>query len=49
MMNGLARFLYAYQDKISDDIFKEKLGEVSIKELTKMARDRRTGVGGRRN
>ena len=43
MMNGLARFLYAYQEKISDDIFKEKLGEVSIKELTKMARDRRTG------
>lgn len=43
MMNGLARFLYAYSDKISDEIFKEKLGEVSIKELTKTAKERRAG------
>ena len=43
MMNGLARFLYAYPNKISDDVFKEKLGEVSIKELTKTAKERRAG------
>ena len=43
MMNGLARFLYAYPDKISDEVFKEKLGEVSIKELTKTAKERRAG------
>lgn len=43
MMNGLARFLYAYPGKISDEVFKEKLGEVSIKELTKTAKERRAG------
>ena len=43
MMNGLARFLYAYPDKISDEVFKEKLGEVSIKELSKTAKERRAG------
>ena len=43
MMNGLARFLYAFQDRVVDTIFKEKLGEVSIKELTKSAKERRAG------
>ncbi len=43
MLNGLARFLYAYQDKVNDGVYKEKLGEVSIKELTKLARERRAG------
>lgn len=43
MMNGLARFLYAYPGKISDEVFKEKLGEISIKELTKTAKERRAG------
>lgn len=43
MLNGVARFLFSYQDKISDPVFKEKLGEVSIKELTKMAKERRAG------
>jgi len=43
MMNGLARFLYAYPGKISDEVFKEKLGEVSIKELSKTAKERRAG------
>ena len=33
MMNGLARFLNAYGDAVKDDIFKEKLGRISIKEL----------------
>ena len=43
MLNGVARFLFSYQDKISDNVFKEKLGEISIKELTKMAKERRAG------
>ena len=36
-------FLYAYPGKISDEVFKEKLGEVSIKELSKTAKERRAG------
>ena len=43
MLNGLARFLYSYQDKINDTVYKEKLGVYSIKELTKMAKERRAG------
>ena len=43
MMNGLARFLYAYDGKVNDDTFKEKLGEVSVKDISKLARERRAG------
>ncbi len=43
IMNGIARLLYAYQDSIKDEIFKAKLGEVSIKEISKTAKERRAG------
>ena len=43
MLNGLARFLNTYQDKVNDTVFKEKLGEISIKELSKIAKERRAG------
>ena len=43
MMNGLARFLNAYGDAVKDDVFKEKLGRISIKELSRTAKDRRSG------
>ena len=43
MLNGLARFLDSYQDKVNDSAYKEKLGVYSIKELTKMAKERRAG------
>ena len=40
IMNGLARFLYSYQDKVNESIFKEKLGVISIKEMKKKAKKR---------
>jgi len=43
ILNGLARLLYAYQDDIKDDVFKAKLGEISIKEISKTAKERRAG------
>ena len=43
IMNGMARFLYSYQDKVSETVFKEKLGVISIKELTKTAKERKAG------
>ena len=43
MMNGLARLLNAFGDNLKDEIFKCKLGEVSIKELTRTAKERRAG------
>lgn len=36
-------FLNAYGDAIKDDVFKEKLGRISIKELARTAKDRRSG------
>lgn len=43
MLNGLARLLNAFGDDIKDDIFKEKLGRVSTKQLSREAKDRRVG------
>lgn len=43
IMNGIARLLYAYGETIKDSVFKEKLGETSIKEVTKLAKERRAG------
>ena len=43
IMNGLARFLYAFDDKINETAFKEKLGSISVKALAKTAKERRAG------
>ncbi len=43
MMNGMARLINAYGDHLKDDIFKEKLGRVSIKQISQTAKERRAG------
>ncbi len=43
MLNGVARLVCCYGDDLKDDLFKEKLGNVSVKELSRTARDRRAG------
>jgi hypothetical protein len=43
MLNGVARILNAYGDAVKDNTFKAKLGQISIKELTRTARDRQRG------
>lgn len=43
MLNGIARLVAAYEDKLKDDRFKEKLGRVSLKELVRSAKERRSG------
>ena len=43
IMNGIVRLLYAYGPGIKDDVFREKLGIVSIKDITKLAKERRAG------
>ncbi len=35
--------IIAYGDKLKDDVFKEKLGSISIKELTRTTKERRAG------
>lgn len=36
-------FLHAFGDAIKEDVFKEKLGIISIKEISKTAKERRAG------
>ena len=43
MMNGVARLIHCFGDDMKDDLFAEKLGRISIKELSRTARDRRAG------
>lgn len=43
MLNGVARLINAYGESMKDNIFKAKLGQISIKELSRTARDRRSG------
>ncbi len=43
MMNGVSRLINAYGEHLKDDIFKEKLGRVSVKEITRTAKERRAG------
>jgi len=43
MINGVARLLHCYGDELKDSTFIEKLGRLSIKELSRTARDRRAG------
>lgn len=43
MMNGVARLINAYGDQLKDDLFKEKLGRVSVKEISRTAKERRAG------
>ncbi len=46
ILNGVTKLTVAYKEKLNDELFKEKLGDVSIKELTRTARERRAGALG---
>ena len=43
MLNGVARRVVVYGDKLSDAMFKEKVGAASVREITRTAKDRRAG------
>lgn len=43
MLNGVARLVNAYGDSLKDDIFKEKNGVESVKQIIRTAKDRRAG------
>ncbi len=46
IMNGVSRLIVAYGDKLKDQVFKDKLGVVSIRELTRTAKERGSGEMG---
>jgi hypothetical protein len=43
MLYGVARLIYAYGDELDEAIFKEKLSQITIKELSRNANERRAG------
>ena len=42
-LNGVARLVVAFGDSIRDDLFKEKVGFMSVKQLSRTAKERRPG------
>jgi hypothetical protein len=43
ILRGIARLIVAYGDELKETIFKEKVGKCSIKELSRLAKDRKAG------
>ena len=43
MLSGIARLIFIYDTEIIDSVFKEKLGERSVKEITRSAHERGSG------
>lgn len=46
ILNGIAKLVAAFGDQLNDEIFKEKVGAVSVKQLVRTAKDRRAGSMG---
>lgn len=46
MLKGIALVINAYGSNLSDDMFREQVGKVSPKAVTRLARDRRPGTMG---
>lgn len=46
MLKAVSKLVVVYKDAIDDDLFKEKLGAVSIKQLVRCAKERRPGAMG---
>lgn len=46
IMRGIARLINAYGDSMKDDIFKDRVGSVTIKELNRTAKERKGGAMG---
>lgn len=46
ILKGIARMVYAYGDVLREDIFKDRIGLLSVKQLTRTANERRPGALG---
>ena len=46
IMKAVAKLVVTYKDALDDDLFKEKLGAVSIRQLSRTAKERRLGTMG---
>lgn len=43
MLSGVAHLVSAYGDQLKEDVFKTKLGQISVKEIARTAKERRHG------
>jgi len=43
MLNAISRLIVVYGEKINDEVFKEKIGAVSINQIVRRAKERRAG------
>ena len=46
MLNAVAKLVVVYGDALNDEVFKEKVGAVSLKQLIRVAKERRNGSSG---
>ena len=46
ILNAVAKLISVFGDGLNDDIFKEKLGAVSVNQLTRVAKERKSGCMG---
>ena len=46
VLNATAKLIVVYGDSLNDEVFKEKVGAVSIKAITRKAKERRAGSMG---
>ena len=42
-LNGVARLVHAFGDSLKDELFKERIGLISVKQLARTAKERRPG------
>lgn len=45
-LNGIAKLVVAFGDALNEEVFKEKLGAISVKQLSRTAKDRQAGSMG---
>ena len=46
ILNGVAKLVVTYRNKLNDDMFKEKVGAISVRQLGRQAKERRPGSMG---
>jgi len=46
MLNAVARLVTAFGESLNDEVFKERAGNISVKQLIRAAKDRRPGSAG---
>lgn len=46
ILRAVAKLIVVYKNELNDDVFKERLGDVSIKQLIRTAKERRPGTMG---